>query len=71
MTDPIIATIDTVPEADLAEQSTPAYPSDDDYEPDLPVTVSDHEATEADVLDQAISAPLPDDDYAETAESDY
>ncbi|WP_216896707.1 hypothetical protein [Nocardia alni] len=68
MTDP---TVDAVPDADLAEQSTPAYPSDDDYEPDPTVTATDHEAAEADLIEQAIPAPLPDDDYTEPAEPGY
>lgn len=64
MTDETIKTIDTVPEADFAEQSIPAYP-DDELEPEEPAT--DREAAEADVIEQSIPVPL-DDDYGDTAE---
>lgn len=65
MTDETVNTIDTVPEADFAEQSTPAYPGDDELEPEQPAT--DREAAEADVIEQSIPVPL-DEDYGETAE---
>ncbi|MGQ4596897.1 hypothetical protein [Nocardia sp. R6R-6] len=67
MTDPLA---DAVPEADLAEQSIPAYPQ----EPVLPDDVSESEegvervvierdiwnANPADVVEQSISVPLDD-----------
>lgn len=67
MTDPLA---DAVPEADLAEQSIPAYPE----EPVLPDDVSEREesaeravierdvwdANPADVVEQSISVPLDD-----------
>ncbi|MBB5914455.1 hypothetical protein BJY24_003322 [Nocardia transvalensis] len=64
-------TIDTVPEADFAEQTVPAYPDveDDDTEADVPVG-TDREATEADIIDQAIPVPI-DDDYEAESEPEY
>ena len=67
MTDHTIATVDTVPEADFAEQSVMAYPSDDELESELPTVAADREATEADVLEQSIPV-LFDDDYTDTAD---
>ncbi|WP_067674631.1 hypothetical protein [Nocardia miyunensis] len=69
MTDPIAA-IDTVPEADRAEQSVPAYLEDDEFEPEFPTAAADREATEADVIEQTIEVPL-DDDYAENSDDEY
>jgi hypothetical protein len=66
MSDNTIVTADAVPEADLAEQTTAAYPTDDELEPELP-TAADREAAEADVLEQSIAVPY-EDDYADTAE---
>lgn len=63
MSDNTIVTTDAVPEADLAEQSIAAYPTDDELEPELPTT-ADRDATEADVLEQSIPVPL-EDDYTE------
>ncbi|GAA5101044.1 hypothetical protein [Nocardia iowensis] len=65
--------IDEVPEADLAEQSIPAYPNDPTYPDDTPDRdgAIDQEIAEnadrdvwsadpADVLEQAIPVPLDD-----------
>jgi hypothetical protein len=71
MTDQNIAAVDTVPEADFAEQSLLANPNDDEFDPDLPVDAIDREADEADVIDQSIPVPQTDDDYAEPAEPEY
>ena len=65
--DHTIATIDTVPEADFAEQSIPAYPGDEELEPELPAATADREATEVDVLEQSIPV-LFDDGYTDTAD---
>lgn len=65
---------DEVPEADLAEQSVPAYPDDYAYGDDItsddeagvpgPASVSgsDRDADPADVADQSIAVPW-DDEY--------
>lgn len=72
-------TADEVPEADLAEQSIPAYPDDyaygggitSDDEPPAPgPTVdsgSDRDANPADVADQSIAVPW-DDEYGDFEE---
>ncbi|WP_067896561.1 hypothetical protein [Nocardia vaccinii] len=65
-----IAAIDDVPEADLAEQSAPAYLEDDESAPEFPPTTADREAAEADVIEQTLEVPL-DDDYAEESDSEY
>ncbi len=65
-----IAAIDDVPEADLAEQSAPAYREDEESAPELPSTAADREAAEADVIEQALEVPL-DDDYVEESDSEY
>ncbi len=70
MTDPTIAAIDTVPEADLAEQSVPAYLDEDEVEPEFPTTAADREAAEADVIEQAIPVPF-EDDYDENSDIEY
>ncbi|NNH75398.1 hypothetical protein HLB23_37070 [Nocardia uniformis] len=70
--------IDAVPEADLIEQTVPAYPEnpvdDPEAEADTAVTLPDDErsweADEADVIEQSIPVPL-DDDYDEGADSEY
>ncbi|MBL1075643.1 hypothetical protein JK358_14705 [Nocardia sp. 2] len=69
MTEP---SIDAVPEADLVEQHTPAYPdpeepagSDSELTP-LPEGDNGWTASEADLIEQAIPVPL-DDDYDESA----
>ncbi|MQY18283.1 hypothetical protein [Nocardia macrotermitis] len=66
MTDRIL-TIDDVPEADRAEQSVPAYRTDDAPEPEFPTAAADREADEADIIEQTLEVPL-DDDYAENSE---
>ncbi|WP_227997205.1 hypothetical protein [Nocardia australiensis] len=58
-----------VPEADLAEQSIPAYPDDDTDEQELAAAV-DREASSAnlaDVVEQSIPVPLDDDREVDTA----
>ncbi|MFC9436798.1 hypothetical protein [Nocardia sp. NPDC057030] len=51
-----------VPEADLAEQSIPAYPSADEYTDDRddPDIAQTWEADPADVIEQSITVPLDD-----------
>ncbi|MFE9578826.1 hypothetical protein ACFYO1_20765 [Nocardia sp. NPDC006044] len=55
-----------VPEADLAEQSIPAYPNADEYaddrsDQDGPEVAETWEADPADVIEQSITVPLDDD----------
>ncbi|MFR9753325.1 hypothetical protein ACL02S_20140 [Nocardia sp. 004] len=69
MTDPLA---DAIPEADLAEQSTPAYPDDTVLPDDRPEpgegvgravdASSALEANPADVVEQSIPVPLLDDE---------
>lgn len=59
------ADIDTswvVPEADRAEQQTPATPETED-ETSIPEAFALDRADEADVLEQASPLPLDEDDY--------
>lgn len=73
MTDRIIDALDAVPEADLIEQTVPAYPEnvdDPEAEADSEVTLPDDahswNADEADVIEQSIPVPL-DDEYDESS----
>ncbi|MFI6868073.1 hypothetical protein [Nocardia sp. NPDC050406] len=67
---------DAVPEADLIEQTVPAYPEgvdDPEAEADeavLPGTAQSWGADEADVIEQSIPVPL-DDEYDEDPGSEY
>ncbi|MBF6196054.1 hypothetical protein [Nocardia implantans] len=68
MSDPLA---DAVPEADLAEQSVPAYPEEPVLADDLPeqdelvgraaLERDTFEANPADVLEQSIAVPIDDD----------
>ncbi|MEV6556161.1 hypothetical protein AB0M22_10650 [Nocardia sp. NPDC051756] len=54
-----------VPEADLAEQSIPAYPNDLEYaddrsDQDDPAIAETWNAAEADVIEQSIAVPFDD-----------
>jgi hypothetical protein len=59
--------VDEVPEADLAEQSIPAYPDDPDADTDIEQEIAvavDRDAlnaSPADVIEQSIPVPLDDD----------
>jgi hypothetical protein len=56
--------VDEVPEADLVEQSIPAYPDDPDADTDIEQEIGvavDREADAADVIEQSIPVPLDDD----------
>ncbi|GAB2646000.1 hypothetical protein [Nocardia goodfellowii] len=61
-------TFDEVPEADLAEQSVPAYPDPGTESESFDREVADRvdrdafTANEADVVEQSISVPLDDED---------
>ncbi|MBY8855543.1 hypothetical protein K7711_03560 [Nocardia sp. CA2R105] len=70
MTEHTVAAIDTVPEADRAEQSVSAYLDDNELEPEFPTAATDREAAEADVIEQYLEVPL-DDDYAENPADEY
>lgn len=77
MTDRTTDAMDAVPEADLIDQTVPAYPEgvDDpeaevDTEDTLPRTDQAWSADEADVIEQSIPVPL-DDEYIEDTGSTY
>ncbi|KUH93327.1 hypothetical protein [Mycobacterium sp. IS-3022] len=56
---------EAIPEADVAEQSIPVDPAEQDTSLDASAvsTARTWDADEADLIDQSIEVPIPDDDF--------